>query len=84
MELCQNVNGFSWTLVEGNTGITVKLGKTEYTTVGATVNTVKGTVTTHTFTGIGSVNGTLPVETASTATDIYVYNYLNTYQKSSY
>lgn len=70
--------------IEGSANITVTLGATEYTSAGATVDTVNGTVTTHTFTGIGSVNGTLPAKTADNATNKYVYHYLNDYQSTSY
>lgn len=70
--------------IEGSASITVTLGATEYTSAGATVDTVNGTVTTHTFTGIGSVNGTLPAKTADNATNKYVYHYLNDYQSTSY
>lgn len=70
--------------IEGAANVQVDLGATSYTTALVPHDVVAGTVTTHTYYAIGSVANSVPAETANTATDKYVYNYLNKYQATAY
>ena len=70
--------------VEGSTGITLTYGGKSYKTTDSGAAVSSSGVTTTTYYLIGSVNNSLVSETANTATNVYIYNYHNTYEASSY